>query len=282
MPTFSTYDGTELAYHLLGDSPGDAPIVCVPGGPMQASAYLGDLGGLATHCPLIQLDLRGTGDSAIPADPTSYRCDRQVGDVEALRRHLGLESLNLLAHSGGTNLAVQYAARHPEHVAKLALISPSAFGVGLTITGEQRLAAARLRADEPWFPTAYAALQEIVAGNFAPDHWQAIAPLSHGRWDDAAQAMEAAGATQKNDEAAGIYGSDDAFTPEATRTALAAFPHPVLVLAGRTDVGVPAPVATEYAALFPHSTLTIQPASGHFPWLDDPRSFTTTVSAFFA
>lgn len=48
---------------------------------------------------LVLLDLRGTGDSAVPDDPATYRCDRQAADVEALRAHLGLERVDLLAHS---------------------------------------------------------------------------------------------------------------------------------------------------------------------------------------
>ncbi|MER7498983.1 hypothetical protein AB0L05_07440 [Nonomuraea pusilla] len=50
MPIFSAPDGTALAYHLTGEG---EPLVCVPGGPMRASAYLGDLGGLpgAGHFP---------------------------------------------------------------------------------------------------------------------------------------------------------------------------------------------------------------------------------------
>jgi pimeloyl-ACP methyl ester carboxylesterase len=35
MPTFfSAHDGTKLAYHVFGDGP---PVVCLPGGPMQAT-----------------------------------------------------------------------------------------------------------------------------------------------------------------------------------------------------------------------------------------------------
>lgn len=45
------------------------PLVCLPGGPMRDSAYLGDLGGLSAHRQLIVPELRGTGQSAIPADP---------------------------------------------------------------------------------------------------------------------------------------------------------------------------------------------------------------------
>ena len=66
MARFWSSDGTRLAYHRLGDG---QPLVCLPGGPMQASAYLGDLGGLATDRALVLLDLRGTGESAEPRDP---------------------------------------------------------------------------------------------------------------------------------------------------------------------------------------------------------------------
>lgn len=156
MPTFTAPDGTTLAYHATGDGP---PLVCLPGGPMHDSVYLGDLGGLTAHRTLIRLDLRGTGRSAVPTDTASYRCDRQVADVEALREELGLERLELLAHSAGANLAALYTARHPDRVGRLALITPSVFAVGLDIAAEDRPAAARLRRDEPWFAPACASLE---------------------------------------------------------------------------------------------------------------------------
>ncbi|CAD5914854.1 exported protein of unknown function [Streptomyces sp. KY75] len=74
MPTFSAYDTTPLAYHLVGEG---EPLICLPGGPMRASAYLGDLGGLSAVRQLVLLDLRGTGESAAPEDPSTYRCDRR-------------------------------------------------------------------------------------------------------------------------------------------------------------------------------------------------------------
>lgn len=94
MPTFPAPDGTRLSYRVTGE--GD-PVVCIPGGPAD-SIYLGDLGGLSTYRRLIVLDLRGTGRSAIPQDASSYRCDRLIEDVEALREHLGLPRVNLLGH----------------------------------------------------------------------------------------------------------------------------------------------------------------------------------------
>ena len=103
---------------------------------MRASAYLGDLGGLAGYRQLILVDLRGTGESAYPADSASYRCDRQVGDVEALREHLGLDRMELLAHSAGGSLAVRYAAEYPRRIGALALITPSTRAVGIEVPAE--------------------------------------------------------------------------------------------------------------------------------------------------
>src|SRR4029450_2569559 len=123
MAIFDGADGTRLAYHQAGEG---RPLICVPGGPMQASAYLGDLGGLSAHRSLVLLDLRGTGESAIPADPTSYRGDRQVDDVEALRVHLGLDRIDLLGHSAGAALALRYTARHLDRGRRLTLMHSSA------------------------------------------------------------------------------------------------------------------------------------------------------------
>ncbi|MFE1231136.1 alpha/beta fold hydrolase [Streptomyces sp. NPDC059442] len=281
MPTFSAHDGTELAYHELGDGAG-RPVVCLPGGPMQDSAYLGDLGGLAARRGLVLLDLRGTGRSAVPDDSSSYRCDRLVDDVEALREHLGLDTLDLLAHSGGTNLAALYAARHPKRIARLALITPSVQAFGITITADDRQEAARLREGEPWFPEAFAALEEIVAGRGTADSFGAIAPFWYGRWDAAAQAHRAAEDGQRNGEAAAVYGSDGAFDPAATRAAFAGFPAPVLLIAGEVDLNSPPGAIAELAEVFPRAELVVQPGAGHFPWLDDPELFVAGAAPFLA
>ncbi|WP_344494314.1 alpha/beta hydrolase [Streptomyces enissocaesilis] len=275
MGTFSAYDGTTLAYHLVGEG---EPLVCLPGGAMRASAYLGDLGGLSAHRQLVLLDLRGTGDSAVPADPATYRCERLVADVEALREHLGLERTDLLAHSAAGNLAMLYAAAHPGRIRRLALVTPTAWAAGVPVTAEDRLAAARARKDEPWFEEAYAALEAQLRGVDAPG---SARPFLYGRWDAAARAHAAASPLQLNEAAAKVFATQSVFDPPATRAALAALRAPVLVLAGERD-GVPTPErAAEIAALFPGAELTVQPGGGHFPWLDDPGRFTRTVGAFF-
>jgi pimeloyl-ACP methyl ester carboxylesterase len=277
MTTFAANDGTQLAYHTTGKG---SPLVCLPGGPMQDSAYLGDLGGLSEHRRLILLDPRGTGESATPTDTTSYRCDRQVDDVEALRVHLGLDQMDLLANSAGANLAILYAARYPERVSKLALIAPSVFAVGITITTEARMEVARLRQDEPWFDGAITAFQAIVAGTATDDDWAAVRPFSHGRWDAATQAYAAEQDSHRNQEAAAVFSSEGAYDLDGTRTALGALMAPVLLLAGEVDLGTIPSAAAEYADLFGNAGLVVQPGAGHFPWRDDPERFVATVSTF--
>ncbi|MCX5392358.1 alpha/beta fold hydrolase [Streptomyces sp. NBC_00094] len=283
MPTFTAPDGTELTYHVSGSFPGSgAPLLCLPGGPMQDSAYLGDLGGLTAFRRVIRLDLRGTGASAVPDDPSSYRCDRLVEDVEALRAELGLDTVDLLGHSAGANLAALYTAAHPERVSRLVLVTPGTAAVAIDTTGEERLAAARLRSEEPWFGPAYAALEELAAGRGSAETFKAVQPFFHGTWDEAAQARNADMVLQRNGEAAGVYGSEGAFRPEATRAALAEFGRPVLVVAGEGDANTPVPTATAYAELFPQATLAVLAGGGHFPWHDDEKWFTGTVDDFLA
>jgi len=277
MPTFNGADGTRLAYHPTGD--GD-PLICIPGGPMQASAYLGDLGGLSAHRPLALLDLRGTGESAVPADQSSYRCDRLIDDVEALRVHLGRDQIDLLGHSAGGSLAVLYSARYPNRIGRLALINPSPLVVGLEITDSDRRHVAEQRRAEAWFPDAFAAFERIWSGDVTAADWAAIAPFKYGRWDAVSQAQLAREASERNADAAAVYYSAGALDPQTTRSALAHLRAPVLLVAGEYDVALPPKRAAEYAGLFPQAEMAVQPGGGHYPWLDDPEWFVQTLAAF--
>lgn len=277
MPTFCAADGTELAYHVRGEG---LPLICIPGGPMRDSAYLGNLGGLSRRRQLIMLDLRGTGKSAIPADPGSYRCDRLVDDVSALQDHLALDQPDVLAHSAGANIAVQFAVRHPRRLSKLVLITPSGRAVDLEPDSEMRREIVRLRRDEPWYPQAAAAFERIASGAGTGDDWAAMAPLVYGRWDAAAQADFAAEEQQINHDAARAFGAEGAFDPAATRAGIAELASPVLIVAGTLDLQRPPRVVAEFTSMFPAAQLVVQPGAGHFPWLDDADVFVSAVAAF--
>lgn len=280
MPRFPSYDSTELAYHVRGSGP---PLVCVPGGPARASSYLGDLGGLTADRTLILLDHRGTGESAMPDDPASYRCERIVDDVEALRGHLGLDRMALLAHSAGGNIAELYAARFPERLSRLVLVTPGLRAVGVEAVGFDEAIAAR--SGEWWYPKAKAGMdawQEAARRGASGAEIEplrlAAAPFAYGRWDERARAHSEAETAERSEP--GTEGFYAGFAPDTTavQAALATLDAPVLIIAGALDPA-PTPAAAHLlAARFPHAELTVQDGSSHFPWLDDPATFTRTVT----
>ncbi|MGW5740323.1 alpha/beta fold hydrolase [Amycolatopsis sp. NPDC003861] len=281
MPIFSAPDGTALAVHLAGAG-AEPPVVCLPGGPMRAGAYLGDLGGLTARRRTAVLDLRGTGASERPADPATYRCDRQIEDVEALRKHLGLDRFALLGHSAGASLAVRYAARYPQRLSRLALIAPSPRAVGFDVPADERRRIMARRAGEPWFAAAAAAYESIAAKTATSADWATFAPFYYGRWDAAARQHQSGEPGQRNGAAARIYNSTGAFEPETTRAALAAVTAPVLVLAGDLDWIASPAVADRFAALFPDGRATVLAGAAHYPWLDDAPAFGSAVGGFLA
>lgn len=276
MTTFTGHDGTRLRFRVLGK--GD-PLLVLAGGAMRDSEYLGDLGGLSAHRTLYVLDLRGTGRSERPADPTSYRVDRQVADVEAFRAHLGADRTDVLAHSAGCSLATLYALRHPERTGRLVLVTPSLRIFGGTATEEhfREAAAARGLGEEEWYPAARAAVRTAFAGGDTdPDD---LAPLFHGDWNAAARAHEASRAAQSHPAAAAAY-HGGGYEPAAVRAAVAELASPVLLLAGEYDPDPRPGAVRATAALFRRARTAVQPAAGHYPWLDDPAAFRRTVADF--
>ncbi|CAN7562087.1 alpha/beta hydrolase [Terrabacter sp. LjRoot27] len=273
MPTFTSHDGSELAYRV--DGTGD-PLVVWPGGPARDAAYLGDLGGLADVAgrALVVPDPRGTGASPRPADLTAYGPSRLADDLEALRTHLGLERLELLGHSAGASVCLLYAARHPERVRRLVLVTPSTAAAGLDIDDDEWEARVALRSGEPWFAAAHAALE---SDDDSPARRQAMSPFLYGAWTVAAQQHAATDDAQRNREGTRAFRSEPV-DATATRAALTALVTPVRVVVGELDL-MPGPdLGVELAEVFADGGCVVQPGAGHFPWVDDPELFARLVT----
>jgi pimeloyl-ACP methyl ester carboxylesterase len=279
MTRFASYDGTEIGYRVLGDGP---PLICLPGGPGRAGEYLGDLGGLARARRLIIPDSRGVGLSADPVDPATFRADRIVEDVEALRVHLGLERMDLLAHSAGAIVATLYAADYPDRLSKLILVTPGLAALDVDDTENDVSAALALRKDEPWYPSALAAMEKADEGDRTMETYRATRPFYYGRWDETTRGHALVGVSQRNQAARDGFFADVTFGPPAIRASLAKLTCPVLLYGGDMDTWVTPVMVREAATVFRDATVTIQPETGHFPWVEDPEFFAAAVSSFLA
>lgn len=276
MPCFRSWDGTELAYRMAGSGP---PLVCIPGGPGQAVEYLGELGGLSGHRTLILLDNRGTGASRAPQDPVTYRVDRLVRDVEALRDHLGLDRMDLFGHSASGGICLLYAAEYPHRLDHLVLVSPSLRVVGMhSDLGVDEVLA--WRAHEPWYADAVAALHAEAASPQELERYRWLsAPLLYGRWDAAARAQAAAEPAQFAQPATEGFYADFSPDPELPGR-LAALSVPVLLVAGDYDIWPTGESVRELAALLGNANLALLPRTGHFPWVDVSVTFVAIVREF--
>lgn len=112
--------GHRMAYRLVGNPLGE-PWLLVHGGP-GSSCHPGMLAPLdLARQWAIAPDQRGCGASRPPGRTQGNHTHALVADLEALRRHLGIERWSLLAGSWGTVVALAYAQAHPQRVLRLVL-----------------------------------------------------------------------------------------------------------------------------------------------------------------
>lgn len=271
-------DGATIAVHVLGDG---APLVCVPGGPARASEYLEDLAGLSRHRRLLRVDLRGTGMSPLPEDRDSLAFHRLADDLEAVREWQGLETLDLLSHSAGGFVALAYAAKYPQRVASMVLVTPSARPFG-DVEGD--IAAIRAsRSGEPWYAEAAALAEEL---ELAPAHRRlrfdpGMRPFGYAKWDDRAQehadttdrqmSMRAMAAFAPGPEVAGELNLADR---------LKAVSAPVGIIVGSLD-GITGVKAGHLVADMLSDASVVELADcAHYPWIDAPEAFLAAVLSF--
>ena len=279
--SFTTADGRALAYEVVGT---DGPtLVCHPGGPGFSSLYFGELAGLDAHLRLVLLQPRGTDGSDAPADRRAYRFADYVDDVEDLRRHLGLERINLFGHSHGGMVALAYAARHPGRVERLILASTAA-----RFAEEQEAAmqaGIEKRADQHWYEDALAALEAEGAGEYSSA--EELAELAFREFrlyfahygDAEASYLDTLRVEVPNPDPLLLFNAEILRTFDY-RSDLALVDAPTLVLAGDEDFITGPVCARELANAVAGAELEIFPDTGHFIFVEAPDRFRASVLRF--
>ena len=113
----ASVNGIQLHYVMGGQ--GD-PVVLLHGWPETWYAWHKVMPALAENYTVIAPDLRGLGDSSKP--PTGYDGNTVAEDIHQLVTQLGFESIFLVGHDIGTQIAYSYAAAHPTEVEKLVVM----------------------------------------------------------------------------------------------------------------------------------------------------------------
>ena len=252
----------------LGTVTGD-PAIVLPGGPCRGVEYLADLAGLGDDRALVVLHPRGT--------PTTGGLSRgwwtDANDVVLLADALGLDRVDLVGHSAGTRLALATAARYPDRVRSLALITPPASW----LTGTASDAEALLADAEPEVRAGYRALTDDDAETAKAFREQFLrqAPASYAHWT----ARESGHARVGRMDRDAAYAWFRDVPADAAGRILGTDLPPALVIGGDRDLltGV-APVRAYADAL--GAGLTMLADCGHYPWIEQPDAFRASLRAW--
>ncbi|MFG2267388.1 alpha/beta fold hydrolase [Streptomyces sp. NPDC048720] len=277
--TVTADDGVRLWAERSGGA-GD-PLVLCHGGPGLWDMF-GDLAALlADVTPVVRWDQRGCG--------RSERCDgpwtsaRFVADLDAVRRHFGLERMALLGHSWGAQLGLSYALAHPDRVSALVYVSGTGIGPDADWRpGYKENFLARL-ADHPERLARWRELSGVAERTRDAERERAVLHWSV-EFEDRDRALEPAGRMAEpwfgvNSECAGALDAERERTwgTPALHAACRDLGVPVLIVDGAHDIR-PRSAVDSLAASLPHVRRVTLPRAGHMPWVDDPEGFRELLS----
>jgi proline iminopeptidase len=267
--------GVKLHTRTTGHGP---DVVVLHGGPGAHHDYLlPHFDSLAAGRRLRYYDQRGGGRSTVSREaPVGWR--EHVEDLNALIEHWELGSATILGYSWGALLALLHAATYPEHVARLALVSPA------PLTKEHRDEFQRRFSDRMAHPRVADARRELQESGLRakdPEAYrkQAFELSVAGYFKDPTRASEltpfrVTGRTQQ-----AVWNSVGSSELSTELDELSELCVPALVLHGMDDP-IPLATAEHVADLLCSAKLEVLDDVGHVPHVEDFESFVSILDAF--
>jgi proline iminopeptidase len=265
LPSLTTPIGRTLAWEERGSGP---PLLLHPGGPGFAGEPFAHQPELAAEYTLLVLDQRGTGRSDRPNDPSAYDLKDYAADIEAVREHLGLDRLDLIGHSFGGFVAINWASNHPDHVGRLVLAGAIP-RFTQAIAGE-RMERGMTHQGEPYFEAAMEAMGRQQRGDYSTDEelarlYAMAASLFVPHGIDASEVFDALRRAGTNADAVRHFNERVAPTMDQ-RQALGKIVSPTLLITGDLDPFRHA--IDEMADALPDPATVLIPGADHFLLLE--------------
>lgn len=279
-------DGNLIHWEVSGN-PAGKPAVVLHGGPGSGcSPWWGRFLDPAAY-RVVRFDQRGCGQStpsaADPAiDLATNTTHHLIADIEALRRHLGVERWLVLGASWGSTLGLAYAERYPERVSELVLF--------LVVTTGRREVDWITRGVGRFFPQEWARFRDGVPeaardgdlaaayGDLLHDPDPAVRDKAARDWCD----WEDSHVRVRSEHERNPRYDDPVFRMTFARLVTHYFRHhawlddgallrdagrlagiPGVLIHGRIDVSSPPDVAWELARAWPDSELFLVDQAGH-------------------
>lgn len=257
------------------------PLFLISGGPGGAHVGLHSFAGLKDTCTLVYIDNFGRGKSDVAKDPSEYSINRDVEDIEGIRKALGYQKINVLGHSYGGMVAQAYAIKYPQYVKHL--IIANSFFSGEMWQANDDNCNHEIKTNYPEVWERLMAVRAKGAHSSDPEHVKIYGEVPYGflyayNPDKFLHGIDPSYPNSFNlqlyyqlvgDDGDFIIGGDVAKADY--RKQLKDLTMPVLIIAGRYDrVSVPT-FAIQYKTYCPQAQFVMFEKSGHNPQVEEPE-----------
>ena len=118
--------GAQIYYEAQGSGP---VLLMIPGGPADAGIFAPLAGLMSNSYTVVRYDPRGNSRSVLDGPPEDQRMDVHGDDAAQLLAVFGEEPAYVLGSSGGAQIGLNLAARHPQRVHTLVAHEPPCMGL---------------------------------------------------------------------------------------------------------------------------------------------------------
>ena len=274
-------NGTRIHYQRVGEGP---DLVLVHGVAANLAFWFPRVAqALARRHRVTVYDLRGHGLSAMP--PAGYTPADMAGDLGALLDHLGIERADLVGHSFGGTVCLEYATSHPGRVRSLTLADVTVNALQSIDSGQDRaywttwreqLGSMGITIPSELPKMTYGLLEELAE----PDRLEARQKkhpgeffVPFGRWNGARRTARKWLQLLRTTEA-----WKDMQSGGPTREAIRGIGHPTLLIFGERSRWLR--TCQLLAETLPNAETVIVPGAGHFFPLLRPLVFAGHLGAF--
>ncbi len=274
----TSFDGTDLAYHLVGEG---APILLANGLGGSWRAWTHQIGFFQDRYRFLSWDYRGLYASKAPPDRNALDVPAQARDALAILDEEKIERTAVLGWSMGVQVALELFRRAPDRIAALVLINGVA-GSPFRTLGDSprvgRLAPSILRAAQ----RAPDAISRVTARVVRWEHMPRLAKALGiaGQTLDEGLFREIAGSFVGLDME--IYARTlEQLGAHDAHDVLRAIDVPLLMIAGANDLMTPRSTAQSLVDAVRGAELLVVPGGTHYLAVEYPDVINHRVARFF-
>jgi proline iminopeptidase len=239
---------------------------------------------LEKHFTIVYVEVRGNGESSLPPDMNEMNQSDFAGDIDRLRIYLGLDKINLMGHSGGGSITLEYAEDYPTHLEKGILIAPAVFG---DHDEKLRNAYLDLWQDDPKYKNAVKAARNYSdVYKSDADATKALDSIIRLYFSDPDRYLpifnKQAGHSQVSAVTEKAYWAAISRRPPEQQKRYGAIQAKLLILNGTVDWVCTYEVAERLHQAVQGSVLELYANVGHFPYIEEPDRFFHEVTSFLS